>query len=253
MRAIFLTLVVVNLGLFGVLWFRPAAVDLAPPKSAVPVESGVQRLVLLGELEPEDILPRERIDVSQASGAGAEVAAESAAGLSGDELAVDSRPLCTYVGPFQDMLPAEYLVENLQALDVSAQVRKVEVPGDPNFWVYQSPEPSRKAALRRLHEMQAKNIDSYVIPKGELENGISFGVFSSRARAEERLAVILSLGYEAAVRPIPRTFEEIWVSLGVGEAEKVADERWFELLNREDGLEKRQNFCSPVASGEKFH
>lgn len=249
MRSIFLSLVVVNVVLFAVYWFqRETVVEVVSLAPAVSHEA--ELLVLLEELEsdaltemfaakervqfsPEEQVPYEGLDAEMVTSV---------------EPVLPAVPMCTYVGPFRALLPAEYFVEHLSALEVLAEVQRVEVPSTPSFWVHQEPQSSRKAALRRLHELQAKNIDSYVIPKGDLENGVSFGLYNKLESAERRLKNIQAKGYEAQIRRVDRTFEEVWVSLGVDEAEKVGQELWFELMNREDGLEKRQNFCPDVAS-----
>lgn len=265
MRAIFITLVAINLVLFAVLWLQAPESEVSPAVAPVVPSESAGQLKLLSEL------PDGGASLGAAGGrAGLPEGGSSEDGdfespevrhtLSSqvevnqwvesrvESGAQDKRAVCTLVGPFKDRLAAEYFVERLGALDVVSSIEMLEVPGDPGFWVYQSPEVSRKAALRRLHELQAKGIDSYVIPKGDLENGISFGLFSDRSRAEEQLEVVKSSGYEANIRTVARSFEEIWVSMVGGEAEKIGSEGWFELLNREEDLEKRQNFCPAVAS-----
>lgn len=252
MRSIFLSLVVVNVALFAFYWFQPQGEPVADIAAIEEPSHESELLVLLEELESEALAEmfaaKERVQFSaKPLSVGVAVgAADGEPPVLEPEKPV--QPMCTYVGPFKALLPAEYFVEHLSALEVSAEVQRVEVPGSPSFWVHQQPQSSRKAALRKLHELQAKNIDSYVIPKGDLENGISFGLYNKLESANRRLNGIHAKGYQAEVRRVDRTFEEVWVSLAVGEAEKVGQELWFELMNREDGLEKRQNFCPDVAS-----
>ncbi|NIB44595.1 SPOR domain-containing protein [Pseudomaricurvus alkylphenolicus] len=248
MRWIFISLVVVNLLLAGWMLFQrgmdgesatgSGASTQLPRETQVRAASIGDRLVMLEELRKEELQ--------------AMVAAKERLQLQDEAEAGSDQPLCALVGPFKALLPAEYFVEHLAALEIDAQVKTVEVPGEKGFWVYLPPESSRKAALRKLHEFQAKGVDSYVIPKGDLANGISFGLFNLEAGAKERLEEIRALGYPAETRAMQRTFEEIWVVLSAQEAQKVGEELWLELLNREEGLEMRQNFCPAVASGEKF-
>ncbi len=264
MRAIFLSLVVANVVVLAFYLLRPVEMEEASGARAEELVSHEsQLLVLLDELEVAELermyAEKQRVQFAaqEALNAVVDAEAERATDVSTNDVlngpleAVDiplDRAMCTYVGPFKALLPAEYFTEHLAALEVEASVEKVEVPGEPSFWVYQEPQASRKAALRRLHELQAKRIDSYVIPKGELMNGISFGLYNGEERAANRLKQVLSKGYEAKIKKVERSFEEIWVSLGAEEAVKVGQELWFELMNREDGLEKRQNFCPDVAS-----
>ncbi|MYM65206.1 SPOR domain-containing protein [Pseudomaricurvus sp. HS19] len=243
MRSIFILLLAVNLLVFGGLWWKgqQAKVPVAVVPPAAELLAG-EPLVLLSEVSEQQLqeFSADRISMLEPDPA-------AGAGDDGGE-AAPVQPLCEFVGPFPGQLEAENFDEHLGALDVAAQVRRVEVQGEPSYWVYRAPEVSRKEALRRLHELQAKGIDSYVIPKGELENGISFGVFSRLQGAEARLAEVKRLGYAADIHRMERTYEETWVVLGAGEEAKLGQELWLELLNREEGLERRQNFCPDVAS-----
>lgn len=253
MRSIFLSLIILNAAVLAFYWFQSDTVTaVTENRVAGVVRSGdAPLLVLLDELEAAELsrmfAAKERVQF-QSEGVVTEGKLTAVPQIAEIESPLPDALMCTYVGPFKALLPAEYFVEHLSALEVEAEVQRVEVPGEPSFWVYQAPESSRKAALRKLHELQAKGVDSYVIPKGDLENGISYGLYNREDRAKGRLELILKKGYAADIRRVDRTFEEVWVSLGVSEAEKVGEELWFELMNREDGLEKRQNFCPDVAS-----
>ena len=158
------------------------------------------------------------------------------------------QPLCTLVGSFKRLLKAEYLVERLAALGLVAEVKNLVVASDSGYWLYLPPEVSRKEALRRLSELQGRGIDSYVIPSGNLANGISLGMFSQQDRAQAMQKQIKKQGYQSQIVNVPREQKEIWVFLPQGEAAKLSDERWLELLSSEDYLQKRQNLCADVAS-----
>ncbi|WP_157484968.1 SPOR domain-containing protein [Gilvimarinus polysaccharolyticus] len=156
--------------------------------------------------------------------------------------------LCDMVGPYAATQNAKNLVQHLQALDAEAWVQELDVPEGVGYWVHLPPEPSRKEALRRLREVQAKQIDSYMIPRGELANGISFGMFTRKELAEARLKEMREQGYAAEVREITRTHKEVWVVLGAGEGQKIGEKAWVELLESENGIEKQQKYCQGVAS-----
>lgn len=160
----------------------------------------------------------------------------------------EGNPLCTLVGPFPKLLRAEYFIERLAALDVSSSVYEIEIPGDVGYWVFLAPEESRKQAYNKLRELQAKGVDSYVIPKGELENGISFGMFSRQNLAEQRLQAMKEQGYPAELKEISRSYKEIWVLLASGQAKLLGDKVWLEMLSNDEGIERRQNYCPAVAS-----
>ena len=160
--------------------------------------------------------------------------------------------LCTLIGPFSELLAAENILEHLRALEVEATMQNVEVPEGPGYWVYLPPEDSRKAALRRLRELQSRGIDSYVIPKGDLANGISFGMFSQEALADKRLEVMRRQGYNAQMDEVKRSHSELWVMLPAGEVDKVAAEFWLYHAPKESLLERRQNYCLGVATESNY-
>ncbi len=157
-------------------------------------------------------------------------------------------PLCTLVGAFKKLLKAEYFVERLQALGLAAEIKDVVVSSDPGYWLHLPPEKSRKEALRRLSELQRRGIDSYVIPSGNLANGISLGMFSNKERADAMKVSISKQGYRPEMVNVPREQKETWVFLPQGEASKISAERWAELLSSEDYIQKRQNLCTDLAS-----
>lgn len=233
MRAIFFVLLLVNLVLFALHWVDTPTQDTS---KAAPKLDQASSLSLLSEAS-ESVSGRRAADSSAAS--------VSRPAASAD---LGTSPLCTLLGPFTDRAAAETTLQRLQALDLDASVRDLEVPDGKGYWVYLEPELSHRAALRRLHELQAKQIDSYIIPRGDLANGISFGMFSREALALARRDEMQDLGYEARIREIERTHREVWISLSPGSAQNLGDSLWDDLLEQFPGLERRQNFCPGVAS-----
>lgn len=233
MRAIFFVLLMANALLLASHWLV-GPTDAPPARSGPSLPSGAAELALLSE----------RSDDTPASTPGPRVSEQRLA----DTAELGEGALCTLLGPFSASVDAEPLVQRLRSLDVDAEVRDLEVPDGRGYWVYLPPELSHRAALRRLHELQAKDIDSYVIPRGELANGISFGMFSRSELAQARQQEMLDQGYGAQIREIERTHRETWIMLPPGQARRLGDNLWQELLASVEGLERRQNFCPGVAS-----
>lgn len=235
MRWIVVSLIVINiLALAGQLLMpRDDSTPAVRPPSTAPELAGTKPLRLLSELDPAELRAMSERD---------RIRPEPSQSLEA------TQPLCTLVGPFPELLPAEYFVERLAALEVASAVQDVEIPGEVSYWVYLPPLDSRRQAFNRLRELQAKGIDSYVIPKGDLENGISFGMFSQADLAQRRLEDMRSQGYPAEQQEITRSYKETWVVLPPGQAGRLGPETWQQMLADGRGLERRQNFCPPVAS-----
>jgi len=231
MRWIFISLVVINIAVFCYFQFSVERAEAAPSQSSL-VPATDNSLLMLNERRRDTVLPPPVAAPVTHSGAGRESAAL----------------LCSLVGPFLRLLQAEYFVERLAALGVNASVKEVGIPIESGYWVYLAPEASRKEALRRLGELQNKGIDSYVIPKGELANGISLGMYTNKQRAVALQTSVNLQGYDASIADVPRQNKEVWVSLDAVEAAKIDENVWLELLGGEESIDKQQNFCSDLAS-----
>ncbi|MFC3113930.1 hypothetical protein [Cellvibrio fontiphilus] len=164
------------------------------------------------------------------------------------EKATRKTELCSIIGPYDQLLQAEYAVEHLSALGVKAHIAPLEIKEGDLFWVYLNPEVSEREALNRLYELQGKQIESHVISKGELMNGISLGRFSLYEDAETHAKHIKSIGYDAQIKIMPRMIQETWVVLSADSAEKIDGSVWAMLVEKQKGLERRKNYCFGVAS-----
>ncbi|WP_347331067.1 SPOR domain-containing protein [Marinimicrobium locisalis] len=233
MRAIFVVLVIANLLLLSLQWVSPSeTAETEQGRASSSPEAPSLRL--LSEAEEGALTGAAQAQQKRDS--------------SRSRPAEEARPLCEWVGPFANAAQADSLQQRLQALDVSADQRSLEISDGRGYWVHLPPELSQRAALQKLHELQAKEIDSYVIPRGELENGISFGMFSRQSLAAARRDELVDMGYDAQIHEIERTHREIWLAMPVREAGALSDTLWEELLATTPELERRQNFCSGVAS-----
>jgi hypothetical protein len=118
---------------------------------------------------------------------------------------------CLLLGPYPDPQAARALLERLASLQIEAKYAAVEVAGEPDYWVYLRPEPTKELAAAKLRELQEKKIDSFIIPQGEIANGISLGVFDKQENAEKRRQAIVEMGYNPQLRINPRNYIENWV------------------------------------------
>lgn len=239
MRATFILLLAANLMFFGYQYLFAGESSIA---SSAEIKkdsrSSVGSLQLLSEQGGASVLAtKEKKEPKK-------IVQAKSAGVSEKQ----GQDFCTMLGPYGQLLQAEYAVERLVSLGVIAHITPIEIKEGESYWVYLKPEMSEKEALRRLYELQKKNIDSHIIAKGELTNGISFGRFGDYAAAEARSSEIKKQGYEPEIKMLPRMIQETWVVVDGDFAEKIDETVWADLITKEPGLEKRQNFCLGVAS-----
>lgn len=228
MRWIALFLLLLNLGIFA--WFAATSSTAANTARATGAsrDADAGGIILVTEMASAQLSPVK------------EVPAPVSADVSGEQL-------CTLIGPFPEEYRGQDIVQRLSALQVSASLREIEMQGPMRYWVFLPPLHSRREAFNRLRELQAQGIDSYVIPKGTLADGISFGIFSDRGRAESLAAELVGKGIGAQSREEPQTHMERWIILAPGQAEHLAGEFWQQLQEEHPEFDRRRNLCSEVA------
>lgn len=230
MRWIVLALLLANIGLFA--WFQAAGRPSGAPvdTAARPLAEEGARIQLVGEV------PRDQL----------RAAAAPPKPKPRQQKSDTPEQLCTLIGPFAEEYQGQDIVERLQALQVEASLREIEMPGQMRYWVFLAPLGSKREAFNKLRELQAAGVDSYVIPKGSLTNGISFGIFSERERARSLAAELRERGIDARSREEPETYLERWIVLPPGAAEGLAADFWTQLQLEYPDLDRRQNLCSEV-------
>lgn len=240
MRWIFFSLLIANFiaGVWGMLQPEGRASHAVSHTESKYAFEGVPALVMLSEVSVEPGIALSERVISEIP------VLPTAEGAEEDE----GRRLCEILGPFDGELGASEMVERLRALDVHSEVRTLQLPAGPGYWVYLEPEPNRKAALRKLAELQSRGVDSYVIPKGDVENGISLGMFSKKELADSRMAEAERMGLQPRMQTIERTYREVWVMLNHQEDEKMSEISWSRVLEDKKMLQRRENFCLDVAS-----
>ena len=118
---------------------------------------------------------------------------------------------CMFLGGFDVSGEAEALRQRLAGLDVESVVEGVDDATGVDYWVYLPPLGSRDASLRQLKELQARQIDSFIIAEGDLSNGISLGIFPRLESAESVMTRLVGAGYEPALRELSRDQRSYWV------------------------------------------
>jgi hypothetical protein len=156
--------------------------------------TGAAELALLSELPPPAadeiaaVQPKDTPQVTQPS----------------IEVSANSPQACVAVGPFDDLHQVETLRDEILEQGGNAEVVEEEIDRSPDYLVYIHTTGSRVVARRVREELKAQAIDSHIIAGGDLQDALSVGVFSREPLARAQYDRVLGLGYEAAVRPLPR-------------------------------------------------
>jgi hypothetical protein len=152
---------------------------------------------------------------------------------------------CQAFGPLSDLFTGQALVEKLKLYDMQTILQAVDqATGDSDYRVVILPAKTPQDAFRKLRELKAASIDSYVITQGLDALGISLGLFSSKAAAAAASTSFTNNGYATQVREIPRLLREFWV-YGVTNMERMqVDEAvWEAILIEYPEIEQKMRLC----------
>lgn len=194
MRWIFLSLLMANLAVFG--WYgyqysMSEPVKETPPPINETLTEG-KRLMLLSERK-------------------------QAQSTSSTQPRIEPIRRCDVVGPYRDNIDARHMNARVQSVGLTGHILNLNKAGtSAQYWVYLEPRPSRAAALKTLKSLQKRKIDSFVITKGELANGISLGVFRSKVSADKLEARMKKLGLDVKAKTANSKEREYWVELEEG-------------------------------------
>jgi len=150
---------------------------------------------------------------------------------------------CVRITGFEEADQADVIESRLRALEVDAErvTRQVVVRSD--YWVVLGPFDSSAIARERLGELQASDIESFLIGQGPLEGGISLGLFSSLDNAERRQQELTEQDIEARVERVDRTREALELTIGKDDAGLISDAALESLLNEFEGVTYQRFSC----------
>jgi hypothetical protein len=253
MRFIVATLVMMNLGFAAYHWLlreAPAAVakqrveQVLAPVNASMGSSSVARILLLNEVQSDASRDKQltrvvknpvQQPVINALVGSADASADAAA----------EEQLCQVFGPLADLFTGQALVEKLKLYDMRATLQAIDqATGDSDYRVVIPPAKTPQDAFRKLRELKASSIDSYVITQGPEALGISLGLFSSQMAARTASTDFDAEGYETQVIEIPRLLREFWA---YGETSKerldVDEGIWEAILIEYPEIGKKMRVC----------
>ena len=118
---------------------------------------------------------------------------------------------CYTVGPLENEDDISALSDWFSAQGSQAILRNDERREIDSTWVFLEPLESREAADARVQEMFAAGIDDiYVIPRGDMANAISLGLYSQSETLQRRVSQLEERGFAPSVLPRYRTVTASW-------------------------------------------
>jgi hypothetical protein len=205
MKWVFFMMVLLNAGFFvwRAYYAEPPVVESPGADQELPGQ--VNRLLLLSEFDAGKLRERDRHPVDPSGAAVAEQ------GAGGGTTPVEPAGACYSVGPLASPDDVERIGVWLRSRGGEAILRQGERREIATFWVYLPPFGSREQAVERVARMREDDIDDiYIIPRGDMANAVSLGLYSHRTSLERRLSELRSKGYEPSVAPRYTTQSASW-------------------------------------------
>lgn len=157
--------------------------------------------------------------------------------------------LCVSFGPFAEEQQADELSNWLKEREIQTNQRSEGGKQDQYFWIYLSASESEDEAIAAIEDLKGKGVQDYkLINKGNLQNAISLGLFSTQSAVNKRLNELKNMGYQPIVVPYHQNQSIIWVNARVD----ANDARQGKVLSEFiDGYPSRFNSI-PVRCEELF-
>ena len=161
------------------------------------VDSGVQKLILLSELDVENTIWE---DTDKSDENSAEVFNQA----------------CYSVGKFNSKSEISPILDVLKNDVIKIRTRKVISTQEAGYWVYIPAMKSREEALNVGRQLSRLNIkDYYVVTGGENENTLSLGLYRESSNADARLVELISKGFNVEKQIRVEQWPEFWLDYAI--------------------------------------
>lgn len=224
------------------------SVNNAPPARTAAAGSGLGQVILLRELAPEE---QDRLALSLESERALDRAMQNFQEIQLGDGLLSEGGCHIYTLPTRERL--QMFVDRVKSIVPSAYIGE-EVTQQPGaVMLYIAPQPSFRLAQIELNELRAAGVDGFIIADGDMENGISVGVFNAEQNIQQRTAQLGALGYELERYQymVDRPLYAVNVPV-LGQA-SIAPESWAEIRRDFPQLSSQQNSCWEVASTLNFN
>lgn len=164
---------------------------------------------------------------------------------------------CVEIGPFESAAQAQAAIDAF-AVDVSMVTEQRTIPGNAEYRVYLPPFPNREIAAQTMQQIRdefaSRNlaIDTFLITRGELVNGIALGLFSEQRNASNVREQMRAMGYEVTVTEEARTVERFWIVSEPFDSKEDFEFRWAGIAALHDSAPAVEKLCQTIAQDTQF-
>ncbi|MGK0299039.1 MAG: hypothetical protein ACI9XC_002665, partial [Gammaproteobacteria bacterium] len=217
MRWLFIFLLLVNVVYLGWEVDRGTKIEIMKTPVAINIPSNASMLQLISELQIPPVTRvvyiNEQVNVLELS-ENEELVAELPDILLNQTDEIISSEMCFRYGPIPDESIIRGLSDWFRSRNVIERIHYNEEQSSQMFWVYLAPQQTKENALAVIQEMENKGIGDFrLINRGDLENAISLGLYSSQEAVNNRLKELNNKGYVPVVVPYSDVSRLYWLDI----------------------------------------
>ena len=233
MRWLFILLLLLNIIYFGWELERETRFQVANATPVIRVPVSAKRLTLISEMpSPPGLRTAEEMRDIPGIAAGDAVSSSATNELVAElpdirpaDLGDDSSASCFTFGPLPEERQAQGLMDWFRSRGAGTQIRHTDEQRRQLFWIYLAPQESKESAMAMMKELKTRGINDYrLISRGNLENAISLGLFSSQSAVNKRLGELKNKGYKPIVVPYSNLDQIYWLDIRLTVATGVIEE-----------------------------
>ncbi|MFT5448432.1 MAG: hypothetical protein ACI9DC_003616 [Gammaproteobacteria bacterium] len=121
---------------------------------------------------------------------------------------------CLTLGPLTADAPVQEMSRWLTQAGATVDVRTDERREVALYWVFFPPRTSRALAVAEVARLRGEGVtDVIAVPKGDMANAVSLGVFSRTDSRDRRVREMNQRGYQPSVSPRYRVKRASWVDV----------------------------------------
>lgn len=159
-----------------------------------------------------------------------------------ESVAITGAPQCYTVGPFTSSSVLMRFTERMKERRFSIRVDERKVAAR-DYWVYMPAFTTRSRADEKLAELRSKGIESFVVSDGPYTNAISLGHFSRKELAQSFRDKMAAAGLSVEYREVVESQASKWVYLSPARSKASLRAIIDEELLRDKALRREAAAC----------
>ena len=155
--------------------------------------------------------------------------------------AITASKVCYWTGPFTGDSERAVILARLKKLKVAAEV--VDIAG-LRHWVYLPAKATREDAVATVQSLKAQGVESYIISSGQHRLGVSVGLYTQQALAEQKMRELQRRGWSPVMDTYERATGERWLSVNKKDLDAVGDSVLSVMLKNKSNLKVLEKKCN---------